>query len=151
MENALNIYKFNKLFLVTSCLIRWQLTSNWLTWKFGQQKALHLCALFNCTQWESSALQGHLLHISRVHVRQVEKSCVFNFKHSVCMNTFWARTSGGLAPCCLEQIVHFYQTLLALENCRNGLQMSLLGNNYLFWTNDAFPLISSNDTKRAQF
>jgi len=36
------------------------------------------------------------------------------------------------------QVVHFFQIFLALQNCGNGLEISLLVNNYLLRTDDEF-------------
>jgi len=44
-ENTLKTYKINELFLVNLRFSLWELMSNRLTWKFGQKKAFHLCAL----------------------------------------------------------------------------------------------------------
>jgi len=41
----------------------------------------------DCTLWEWSA-ERHILHISRVYTRQVQKGCAFNIKCSGWMNTF---------------------------------------------------------------
>jgi len=57
IENALNIYKINKLFLATSCFSMRGLMSNGLTWKFGQNRHSFTCFI-NCTLCESSMLQG---------------------------------------------------------------------------------------------
>jgi len=51
--------------------------SNWL--KFRRKKAFHLCALLRWWNRVYRRSAEHLLHLSRVHARQVQKSFCFKF------------------------------------------------------------------------
>ena len=46
---------------------------------------------------------GHILHISRVHARQVQKT--FCFSYSVCMNTFFRTVCCILPTCVVKQAI----------------------------------------------
>jgi len=73
-------YKINKLFPVTTCFSVWELMSNWLTWRFWQKKAFHLCALL-IVHWGNRVYcrAPTVLHTSRVHARQVHQRFCSSF------------------------------------------------------------------------
>jgi len=56
IENTLNLYKVNKLPLVTSCFSLWELISNWFIWKFGK-KGRFICVVSMYFWGKSNILQ----------------------------------------------------------------------------------------------
>jgi len=61
--------------------------STCFAWKFGQKRHF-VYVLYLCTHEWIEYAAGHLLHISRVHARQVQKSCFFTFNYNVWVNAF---------------------------------------------------------------
>jgi len=89
IENKLSIYKITKLFLVRSCLSLCELMGNSLTCMFGQEREFDLGAsLFVYRRNPVYSRARTVLLVSRVHVRQVQKSFFNNFNHNLWINTF---------------------------------------------------------------
>jgi len=58
IENALNINKVNKLFLVTSCFNLWELMNHWRTQKLWQKRHfINVLHYSNCALWELGIIE----------------------------------------------------------------------------------------------
>ena len=95
----------------------------------------------------------HILHINRVHTKQVQKSCAFIFRYSVWMNTFWVIKNQisyfkAIATCkrkieCANSHKNLYRKKVGQNLCcifeqlpvptTISLRLVLQGTSWAFW------------------